>query len=267
MDVTACNFDPSANCPQNQYCLYGTSGCTDITACNYDAAATCDDGSCILPDGCTDPAYCNYDPTALCDDGSCLNTYGCHDPAAHNYDPSKTCHDSALCIYPIAPIGSFYEGGIVFWLDETGQHGYVISISDIGTAQWGCSGTSISTSTSAHTGLQNTQNILAGCSDPGCAARLCDNITMFNYTDWYLPSKGDMRFIEPYGYTGSIKTLISNACVANGGQALPDSNAPIFGCWTSSQLSSTNAFPAFLLNGHYSSPKTEIKAVRPIRAF
>ena len=55
----------------------------DLTACNYDPSATIDDGSCTIDDecgncggsdtaGCTDSTACNYDSTAGCDDGSCL---------------------------------------------------------------------------------------------------------------------------------------------------------------------------------------------------
>ncbi len=77
------------------------NGCTNMTACNYDPVANCSDGSCIFEtscdgnpctnggiytwntstcqcelatatvNGCTDPSACNYDDTANCDDGSC----------------------------------------------------------------------------------------------------------------------------------------------------------------------------------------------------
>ncbi len=50
-------------------------GCNDLTACNYDPAANCDDGSCTFAPcnpGCTDACAPNYDPTAESDDGSCV---------------------------------------------------------------------------------------------------------------------------------------------------------------------------------------------------
>ncbi len=93
-------------------------------------------------------------------------------------------------------IGQMYAGGIVFYLDATGEHGLVCSPSDIGTSpKWGCEGTSIPTSTSLGSGAANTATILANCSEAGIAARLCDDLELNGYTDWFLPSKDELNLI------------------------------------------------------------------------
>jgi len=42
---------------------------------------------------------------------------------------------------PIYEIGDYTEGGIVFYLDETGHHGLVAALEDLGQFEWGCYGT------------------------------------------------------------------------------------------------------------------------------
>jgi hypothetical protein len=37
-------------------------------------------------------------------------------------------------------IGDYYQGGIIFYIDETGKHGLIVSTSDLGAAPWGCPG-------------------------------------------------------------------------------------------------------------------------------
>ena len=92
---------------------------------------------------------------------------------------------------PAAQIGEFRDGGVVFWVDASDQHGLVCDIQDLGVAGWGCNGTSISGAdgTAIGSGQQNTIDILVGCSTVGIAAYLCDNSTAQGYSDWFLPGK------------------------------------------------------------------------------
>jgi gliding motility-associated-like protein len=96
------------SCNETQTVLFEGSigcfipGCTDVTACNYDASADCDNGSCEMP-GCTDPLACNYDLNAACDDGSC--TYGgCTDPLACNFNPLAGCDDGSCGYFSMGNI-------------------------------------------------------------------------------------------------------------------------------------------------------------------
>ena len=90
-------------------------------------------------------------------------------------------------------IGSNYAGGIVFYVDSTGQHGLVCAPSDQGGFQWGCLGTDImGTSEAIGTGQANTNLILSGCSDRPIAASVCDDLVLNGHNDWYLSSNQEL---------------------------------------------------------------------------
>jgi hypothetical protein len=87
-------------------------------------------------------------------------------------------------------IGSYYAGGIVFFLDSTGLHGLVCSPNDLGYFEWGCFGLSIPCdfSTSIGSGMSNTNQILSGCSQRPIAASVCADLVLNGFDDWFLPS-------------------------------------------------------------------------------
>jgi hypothetical protein len=92
-------------------------------------------------------------------------------------------------------LGEHKEGGVVFWLDYSGNHGLVSAVADQDYAEWGCFGTLIGPDAEHSvigTGDTNTAAIIAGCSTPGIAASICDNLDLNGYTDWYLPSVDEL---------------------------------------------------------------------------
>lgn len=97
----------------------------------------------------------------------------------------------------ITAIGATYAGGLVFYIDGTGQHGLVsalINQNPVNGAIWGCEGITISGAdgTTVGTGKQNTNDIINGCITSGIAARLCRNYNGGGYSDWFLPSKDEL---------------------------------------------------------------------------
>jgi len=95
------------------------------------------------------------------------------------------------------PMGSTHEGGLVFYNDGN-AHGLVCAPSDqvIKTAKWGCEGSTIGgTSAAVNTGSANTNAIVAGCSAAGKAARVCYDLVVNSYSDWYLPSTGELNLM------------------------------------------------------------------------
>ena len=92
-------------------------------------------------------------------------------------------------------IGDTHQGGIVFYLDGNGG-GLIAAPSDQSSATWGCEGQSIGgTSSAVGTGAANTTAIVSGCSETAIAARICADLTLGGYTDWFLPSKDELNLM------------------------------------------------------------------------
>jgi hypothetical protein len=147
-------------------------------------------------------------------------------------------------------IGNSYGGGIIFYIDATWQHGLIASTSDQGTGTaWGCEGTNIGgTSTSIGTGQTNTTAIVNGCSQAGIAARICDDLLLNGYSDWFLPSSSELNQIY------LKKNII-------GGFA-----DDVY--WSSSEYSANNAYYQNLISGGTGiGIRSGINGVRAIRAF
>lgn len=146
-------------------------------------------------------------------------------------------------------IGQNYGGGIIFYIDDTGQHGLISATTDQSTsAPWGCSGTLIGTSTTIGSGQANTNAIVNACTQQAIAARLCYDLVLNGYNDWFLPSKDELFLMyQEQELIGAVG---------------------IYTYWSSSEQGANFAYYKFFddLNQFYTS-KTTGYHVRAIRAF
>jgi len=181
--------------------------------------------------------------------------------AEHGLDSTAVANMIAEALpTPAAQIGEFRDGGVVFWVDASGQHGLVCDIQDLGMVEWGCEGTSIlgADGTAIGSGQQNTIDILVGCSTVGIAADLCANSTAQGYNDWFLPGKDALY--ELYDKQNEINFSL----LINGGSGFNEYY------WSSSEYDANDAWKQYFLSGaQFNSYKSNISIthVRAIRVF
>ena len=124
--------------------------------------------------------------------------------SAVNGSEKNVCAGSGL------EIGQEYQGGIIAYLDATGKHGLIAAPEDIGTAQWYSGQVSlVTTGAEIGAGKSNTTRIVQLQDSSSYAARLCDDLVLNGYDDWFLPSKDELNLlyqhrleIGGFDYTG-----------------------------------------------------------------
>jgi len=155
----------------------------------------------------------------------------------------------------VSYIGELYEGGVVFYLNNTGEHGLVCSLDDLSSsAPWGCEVMTGATDNSIFAGEASTQLILDQCTTPGIAAVLCSNYSVNGYSDWFLPSI--QEFSQLYNNSNDVNPILSS----NGGTTIV-----LNSYWTSNESDINNAFE--YLGGAVDVPKSNLNYVRAVRAF
>ncbi len=112
---------------------------------------------------------------------------------------------------PAFYLGQRYGGGVILILDNTNQHGLIAAETDQITgppwgtgASWGCMGTEIGGLSQEYgKGQVNTNLILMGCGESGIAARICDDLVLNGYDDWFLPSFKELEMMcQAHGLPG-----------------------------------------------------------------
>jgi hypothetical protein len=124
------------------------------------------------------------------------------------------------CCSPELYIGKYHQGGIIFCLDSTKQHGLIAHFQFIFlTPYWSPSNCQVAgTSINCGLGQQNTDSIISQCTDTMNLAIACSNFIFDGYTDWYLPSLGELELMN--------KNLNGTGVFADyyGGRTLPSSS-------------------------------------------
>ncbi len=93
-------------------------------------------------------------------------------------------------------VGEHFGGGIIIWVDSTGQHGLICAYVDLpGTYAFQGVNTANLITTSFTDGAANTPLLVAGINGPYPAAVAADSYAAGGFTDWYLPSIYELELI------------------------------------------------------------------------
>ena len=293
-------------------------GCMDTSALNYNSSATIDNGSCSwisqtddskmdMPEGWSMFGYtCSKsidvvdvfndfeDQVIIVKDGDgnvYLPEYGfnglgsLHFARGYQLKTTQEISDFPLCLADEVnqgqklSIGDYAHGGIVFYLDESGQHGLVASSVDLDNGsshpelshqygfEWGCYSNNLPGADAQWigSGLQNSFDISEDCeTEYGgvTAAQSALNFDLGGYSDWYLPSIGELSLMS---FTIGRRSQKGNLGGFTNGHY-----------WSSSEVYEFGAYSTYFGNdtvsNDYYQPiraygKSNFFSVRPIRAF
>lgn len=152
-------------------------------------------------------------------------------------------------------IGQSYGGGLIAYLDGTGEHGFIVSSSNIGGGTPWWNGSNIKTGATGiaiGTGKANTDTIIVSQGNTGSyAAKNCRDYTSGGYSDWYLPSKDELYQL----FINRVALGLTN---------------PTYLFWSSSELSTDMAFEIIISSGSgtfYGQFKNSTYSVRAVRSF
>lgn len=94
-------------------------------------------------------------------------------------------------------LGQKYQGGVIFYIDKSNEHGLIVAEQDLGTATWGCQSLIVGGADKEEVGfgLENTTAVVNACDEEGIAAKLCFDLVLDGYDDWFLPSKDELNLL------------------------------------------------------------------------
>lgn len=165
---------------------------------------------------------------------------------------AKENAESAIAAFSI---GQAYGGGIIYFIDSTGQHGLIAATQDIGGTfpvykTWS-NGSTILTHAQGigvYKGSLNTDKIIYFQGTGDYAAADCRAYNAGGYTDWYLPSKRETVLLRKNGGAAGL-TLSSN------------------GYFTSTEADANTAYCVSVGPYIFALDKSIPASVRAIRAF
>ena len=162
-------------------------------------------------------------------------------------------------------IGDFVGGGVVFWIDPTDNtKGLACALENQSTGiQWynGVNTTTNATATAIGSGAANTTAIIdnQGPTETDYAAGLARAFNGGGFSDWFLPSKGELSAM--FQNKETLNTTILN----NGGQIFQNS-----AYWSSTEIDNEFARAVGFGNGsspsYYKYSNAHVRAVRAVNS-
>jgi hypothetical protein len=157
-------------------------------------------------------------------------------------------------------IGQTYNGGKIFYLDQSNRHGLIVSTVDLNNLNglaWGPAGSANTNAPQTGAtgvifgfGQLNTNAIIAKYGAGTYAAKVCTDYRGGGFSDWFLPSKNELNLIYINRSALGIPSL--------------------YYWWSSTEFefSVQTAYSQNFVDGAASiDPKTALRAVRAVRAF
>ena len=182
---------------------------------------------------------------------TCPNT-----PAGENVDQNG-CH---------VVLGNYALGGIIFYIDETLEHGLIVTLNDSESGEWGCADGEILNADGSiiGTGYENTLAILASDCEPSgisaiIAAYSAATVIIGDTStyDWYLPSINELELLY------QEREWIDDSLTVYNGTRFENTTY-----WSSTQDGADKAKSVSFGNGSTtSSYKVSVNEVRAIRVF
>lgn len=136
--------------------------------------------------------------------------------------------------------GHNYDGSFIYHAEAENMLGFFYHLE---AASWGCEGIDIPGADEENigSGLENTADIIQGCSDVNTAAGICQALEMNGHDDWFLPAREDML---PIRATFSLLGPIGNEYYYGLYQYLSMA-------WTSTEIDSVNAVAFDFIYGRH----------------
>jgi hypothetical protein len=161
-------------------------------------------------------------------------------------------------------LGCPFQGGLMFYQDDNPPGGsstdtvwLVSTEADQGQTEWGCLGLDIDDAewTDVLWGDTNTYYILQECAQNNIAARICDELSLNGYDDWFLPSVDEMDYMYLNLYLSGLGDFI-------------DGHGAKY--WTSTQADGEGAYNYSFSAGGYDTyaknyPYNLVRCVRKIK--
>jgi hypothetical protein len=164
-------------------------------------------------------------------------------------------------------IGELFGGGIVFWIDSTGQHGHIVSLFNTSQSSVWSSNYNALIGPTAQSTWDGQANSIAMLYQPGAlfgsSAKLCYNYENPNhgtgiYTDWYLPAVDQLSLVYHTRY-------ILDKVIA-GENGVPFLSYTDY--WSSTEFDAQRAKSYYFFNGEAGdNNKNSTMVVRCIRDF
>lgn len=121
---------------------------------------------------------------------------------------------ATINLIDVNEIGEYKFGGVIFWVNAAGNGGLVCAIIDQSSGiQW-YNGLSLNTTALGKvigTGQANTTAIINAQGIGSYAAKLCDDLSLNGFSDWFLPSIDELKQMR------INKSIIDATSVANSG--------------------------------------------------